>query len=94
MMSSRPESKRRVKNKSLSLSLALFILILFASSTGEEGGGRSAGAEGTSWRPAKARGCWEMAEDAKQAPPPTLEAHIFVLRNLVCCQRPHFGSMA
>lgn len=40
------------------------------------------------------KGCWEMAKDAKQAPPPTLEAHIFVLRNLVCCQRPHFGSMA
>ncbi|KAF6725610.1 hypothetical protein FQA47_022843 [Oryzias melastigma] len=30
----------------------------------------------------QAKGCWEMAEDAKQAPPPTLEAHIFVLRNL------------
>lgn len=40
------------------------------------------------------KGCWEMAKDAKQARAPTLEAHIFVLRNLVCCQRPHFGSMA
>lgn len=67
--------------------VSLFILILFAVpvGVGRGGGGLAVG---------QGKGCWEMAKDAKQAPPPTLEAHIFVLRNLVCCQRPHFGSMA
>ena len=65
--------------------VSLFILILFAVPVGVGGGGLAVG---------QGKGCWEMAKDAKQAPPPTLEAHIFVLRNLVCCQRPHFGSMA
>lgn len=65
--------------------VSLFILILFAVlARGGEGG----------LAVSQGKGCWEMAEDAKQAPPPTLEAHIFVLRNLVCCQRPHFSSMA
>lgn len=69
--------------------VSLFILILFAVPVWGGGGGG-----GVVLAVGQGKGCWEMAKDAKQAPPPTLEAHIFVLRNLVCCQRPHFGSMA
>lgn len=71
----------------------VLIQILFAGQGGEEGGDGGEGGEG-GLAVGQAKGCWEIAEDAKQAPPPTLEAHIFVLRNLVCCQRPHFSSMA
>lgn len=77
--------------------VSLFILILFAVPAGGVGV-RVRGGGGVVvvvvLAVGQGKGCWEMAKDAKQAPPPTLEAHIFVLRNLVCCQRPHFGSMA
>ena len=36
------------------------------------------------------KGCWENVEAAKQALSPALEAHIFVLGDLVYCQGPHF----
>ncbi len=60
--------------------LSFFIQILFAVPAGE--GGREGGLAGS-----RGRGCWEMVKDAKQALQPTLVAHIFVLWNLVCCQK-------
>lgn len=69
-------------------SLPLYSDPLCSPSGGRRRGGVASGC------PPRHRGCWEMVKDAKQAPPPTLEAHIFVLWKLVCCQRPHFSSMA
>ena len=80
---SRAGERSPEKNKPLSL---------FRSSLQSQQGGGGGGGRGLAG--SQARGCWETVKDAKQAPPPTLEAHIFVLRNLVCCQRPHFSSTA